>query len=194
MQLVRAYSTLPAPRTLLSVPFLTLVLALTLPVAATAQERAVQDTAQKKVLKLDAVTVTATRSLKSVFETPKPVAVIDRAKIRAMTPNNVSDLFSPFINTYALIFLVGDAALSAVRFSRKKATYHRFAGNALIALGALLPGIGGMATRIGHVEVLYLGEFFGIILIWLGYRFNVRGREFRKTKVIAMLAEDAAPS
>jgi hypothetical protein len=103
-------------------------------------------------------------------------------------------LFSPFINTYALIFLVGGAALSAVRFSRKKATYHRFVGNALIALGALLPGIGGMATRMGHVEVLYLGEFLGIILIWAGYRFNVRGREPRKTKVRAMLAEDAAPS
>ena len=102
-------------------------------------------------------------------------------------------LFSPFINTYALIFLVGGAALSAVRFSRKKATYHRFVGNALIAVGALLPGIGGMATRMGHVELLYAGEFVGIILIWLGYRFNIRGRERPRARVGATLAQDAAP-
>ena len=83
----------PAPRSLLSNSLLTLALALTVPVAAMAQEREVRDTTQKKVLKLDAVTVTATRSSKSVFETPQPVTVIDRSKIRAMTPNNVADLF-----------------------------------------------------------------------------------------------------
>jgi hypothetical protein len=84
--------------------------------------------------------------------------------------------FSPFINTYAFIFLVGGAALSAVRFSRKKATFDRFVGNVLIAVGALLPGIGGMATRMGYTEILYVGEFLGIILIFMGYRWNVRGK------------------
>jgi hypothetical protein len=84
--------------------------------------------------------------------------------------------FSPFLNTYALIYLVGGAALSAVRFSRKKATFDRFVGNVLIAVGALLPGIGGMATRMGHTEVLYVGEVLGIILIFLGYHWNVRGK------------------
>ena len=84
--------------------------------------------------------------------------------------------FSPFINTYALIFLVGGAALSAVRFSRKKATYDRFVGNVFIAVGALLPGIGGAFTRFGYVEALYIGEFLGVILIFLGYHWNVRGR------------------
>jgi hypothetical protein len=83
-------------------------------------------------------------------------------------------LFSPFVNTYAFIFLVGGAALSAYRYSKSRDTYHRFIGNTLIAVGALLPGIGGMATRMGHTEVLYVMEFFGIALIWLGYRWNVR--------------------
>jgi len=83
-------------------------------------------------------------------------------------------LFSPFINTYAFIFLAGGAALSAWRFRRKRGTYHRFVGNVLIAAGALLPGIGGTATRFGHVEVLYVTEFLGLALIWLGYRWNVR--------------------
>ncbi|MDH3496848.1 MAG: hypothetical protein OER21_08805 [Gemmatimonadota bacterium] len=83
-------------------------------------------------------------------------------------------LFSPFINAYAFLFLVGGAALSAVRFRKRRGTHHRFVGNVLIAVGALLPGIGGTATRMGHVEVLYVTEFVGLALIWLGYRWNVR--------------------
>jgi hypothetical protein len=83
-------------------------------------------------------------------------------------------LFSPFINTYAFIFLVGGAAWSAWYFRRDPAARHRVVGNALIALGAMLPGIGGMATRFGHTEVLYVMELFGLILIWLGYRANVQ--------------------
>jgi hypothetical protein len=31
-----------------------------------------------------------------------------------------------------------------------------------------------MATRLGHVEVLYVTEFVGLALIWAGYRRNVR--------------------
>ncbi|MDH3205536.1 MAG: hypothetical protein OEO79_02945 [Gemmatimonadota bacterium] len=82
-------------------------------------------------------------------------------------------LFSPFINTYAAIFLIGGAVLSAWRYRKDSAARHRFIGNCFIAVGALLPGIGGMATRMGHTEVLYVMEFLGIILIWIGYRYNV---------------------
>jgi hypothetical protein len=82
-------------------------------------------------------------------------------------------LFSPFINTYALIFLVGGAALSAFRFSKRRDTYHRFVGNVFIAVGALLPGIGGASSRLGHTEVLYVTELIGLCLIYVGYRFNV---------------------
>ncbi len=42
-------------------------------------------------------------------------------------------------------------------------------------MGAILPGIGGAATRMGYTEVLYVGEFVGLLLIWAGYRFNVKG-------------------
>jgi hypothetical protein len=81
--------------------------------------------------------------------------------------------FSPFINTYAVVFLIGGAILSAVRYSGRRETHHRFVGNVLIAVGALLPGIGGAATRLGHTEVLYVTEFLGLALIWLGYRWNI---------------------
>ena len=83
-------------------------------------------------------------------------------------------LFSPLVNLYAFVFLVGGAALSAWRYRGKAETRHRLIGNVLIAVGALLPGIGGMATRMGHTEVLYVTELVGIVLIWAGYRWNVR--------------------
>jgi hypothetical protein len=85
-------------------------------------------------------------------------------------------LFSPFINVYAASFLIGGAALSAWRFRKDPTSRHRFIGNVFIALGALLPGIGGTATRFGHTEVLYIMEFLGLILIWIGYRYNVMPR------------------
>jgi hypothetical protein len=77
--------------------------------------------------------------------------------------------FSPFINLYAFVFLVGGAVKSAVQFWRRRETRLRAQGNALIAVGALLPGIGGSFTRFGYTEVLYVTEFLGIILIYLGY-------------------------
>jgi hypothetical protein len=77
-------------------------------------------------------------------------------------------LFSPFVNTYALIFLVGGAAWSAWQYW-KKGSSSRVLGNVLIAAGALLPGIGGSFTRLGYVEVLYVTELTGILLIWWGY-------------------------
>ncbi len=83
-------------------------------------------------------------------------------------------LFSPFINLYAASFLIGGAAVSAWRFRKDATARHRFVGNVFIALGALLPGIGGAATRFGHTEVLYIMEFVGLILIWVGYGYNVR--------------------
>lgn len=81
--------------------------------------------------------------------------------------------FSPFINLYAFCFLVGGAAWSAWRFRGQAETRHRVVGNVFIALGGLLPGIGGSFTRFGHVEVLYVTEFVGLCLIYIGYRYNI---------------------
>ena len=83
-------------------------------------------------------------------------------------------LFSPVVNLYAAVFLIGTAVWSAVRFSRDGRTRHRAVGNALIAVGAILPGIGGTATRLGHTEVLYVTELAGLLLIGWGYHLNVR--------------------
>lgn len=83
--------------------------------------------------------------------------------------------FSPFINLYAFCFLVGGAIWSAWAFRSQPENRHRVIGNAFIAVGGLLPGIGGSFTRFGHVEVLYVTELVGLCLIYVGYRYNTAG-------------------
>ena len=82
--------------------------------------------------------------------------------------------FSPVVNLYAVVFLIGGALLSALRYSTDPSTRHRVYANILIAAGAILPGIGGTATRMGYVEVLYVTELVGLLLTWMGYRMSVR--------------------
>jgi hypothetical protein len=82
--------------------------------------------------------------------------------------------FSPFVNMYAVVFLIGGAILSALRYSTNPATRHRVVANVLIAVGAILPGIGGTATRMGYTEVLYVTELAGLLLTWAGYRLSIR--------------------
>ena len=104
--------------------------------------------------------------------------------------------FSPFINLYAVVFLIGGAVYSAWRFGRvaraegsgSAIARDRFYGNVFIAVGAILPGIGGVATRMGHTEILYIGELAGIVLIWLGYWFNIRRRPATRTVAVPVAA------
>ena len=79
-------------------------------------------------------------------------------------------LLTPLINTYSAIFLIGSAFYSAIRYAKLENGKNRAIGNALITVGALLPGIGGGMAKAGMVEALYVGEFVGIILIYIGYR------------------------
>jgi hypothetical protein len=78
---------------------------------------------------------------------------------------------SPFINSMAALFLVGGAIYSAIRFFSSPESRRVSTGNIFIAIGALLPGIGGMGSRMGHTELLYIAEFIGVILIWVGYKY-----------------------
>ena len=96
--------------------------------------------------------------------------------------------FSPFLNTYAVIFLIGGAMVSANRYRKhindgslsSLVARDRFIGNVFIAVGAILPGIGGISSRAGYTKVLYIGELIGIIIIWIGYWYNTSKREDRK--------------
>lgn len=85
-------------------------------------------------------------------------------------------LLTPFINLYAVFFLIGGAIKSAWHHYHDRGHLHRAVGNALIAVGAILPGIGGSFAKAGQVEVLYVAECLGLIIIWLGDRVCARQR------------------
>jgi hypothetical protein len=101
--------------------------------------------------------------------------------------------FTPLVNGYAAVMLIGLAIRSAIRFMRRRRTYYRMVGNWFIAIGAILPGIGGGMAKAGIVEGLYIGEFVGIILIWVGYRYCQRGPVLDEEETpVAARAEVAA--
>lgn len=79
-------------------------------------------------------------------------------------------LFSPLVNLYAVVFLIGGAIWSAWRYRKQGGASSRVTGNVLIAIGAILPGVGGSFARAGVVEVLYVTELIGLLAIWAGYR------------------------
>lgn len=78
-------------------------------------------------------------------------------------------VLTPFFNIYGTATLVGGAAYSAWIFWRKRVLLHRSIGNILIATGALLPAFGGLFSRLQFPGALYLGEFFGVILLFIGF-------------------------
>ncbi|HEX6279388.1 MAG TPA: hypothetical protein VFZ49_05165 [Pyrinomonadaceae bacterium] len=86
-------------------------------------------------------------------------------------------LLTPFINGYSAFFLIGSAALSSYKFFKIPEMKNRAVGNILITIGAILPGVGGGMAKAGMVEALYIGEFVGIILIFLGYRACLADRQ-----------------
>jgi hypothetical protein len=84
-------------------------------------------------------------------------------------------MVSPLLNSYAALVLIGGAIVSAARYASAAGQRHRMWANVSIALGGLLPGIGGASARFGHIEVLYITELVGLLLIYVGYRMSVRG-------------------
>ena len=82
----------------------------------------------------------------------------------------LSDLNQSLIDTFLAVQKDVNGVVSALRFRRIPGLRNRFIGNTLIAIGAILPGIGGAMSRAGYTEVLYVAEFIGILLIFAGYR------------------------
>ena len=101
-------------------------------------------------------------------------------------------LFSPLVNLYAVVFLIGGAIWSALRYRRLQDASSRVVGNVLIAVGAVLPGIGGGFARAGVVEVLYVTELIGLAFIWAGFRVIAGDRAvsiFKAQRTVALESE-----
>ncbi len=78
-------------------------------------------------------------------------------------------LFTILLNIYGTITLVGGAIYSAFLFWRKKVFASRMFGNMIIAAGALAPAMGGSLLKAGYADMLYLSEFVGGILMFIGF-------------------------
>ncbi len=73
------------------------------------------------------------------------------------------------LNIYGTLAMVGGAIYSAFIFWRKRVMFNRMIGNILIAAGALAPAMGGSFIKIGLVDLLYLTELVGAILMYVGF-------------------------
>jgi hypothetical protein len=86
-----------------------------------------------------------------------------------LTRSGVMIFLTILLNTYGTFTLVGGAIYSAYIFWRKHVLFNRMIGNILIAAGAILPAIGGSFIKMGLPDYLYLSEFLGAILMYIGF-------------------------
>jgi hypothetical protein len=73
------------------------------------------------------------------------------------------------LNSYGTVMLVGGAIYSAYIFWRKRVLPQRMWGNVLIAVGGLLPAMGGVLILLGSPAFKYLGQLLGSVLIFAGF-------------------------
>jgi hypothetical protein len=86
-----------------------------------------------------------------------------------LTRSGIVVLLTILLNIYGTLTLVGGAIYSAYIFWRKRVLFNRMVGNILIAAGALMPAIGGSFLKMGLPDFLYLSEFLGVILMYIGF-------------------------
>jgi hypothetical protein len=91
----------------------------------------------------------------------------------AITSSGVRVL-TPFFNVYGVLMLVGGALYSAFVYWRKGLFANRMMGNIFIATGAMAPAFGGAMQRSGVPVALYVGEFVGAVLMFIGFLYTVR--------------------
>jgi hypothetical protein len=85
-------------------------------------------------------------------------------------------LLTILLNIYGTLALVGGALYSAFLFWRKRVLIDRVLGNILIAAGALMPAMAGSFIKAGLADWLYLSEFLGVVLMYIGFLKAAAGR------------------
>ena len=93
-----------------------------------------------------------------------------------LTRGGLTVFLTILLNIYGTLTLVGGAIYSAFLFWRKKILANRMFGNILIAAGALSPAMGGSMLKAGLGDMLYLSEFVGAILMYIGFVMATSGR------------------
>ncbi len=93
-----------------------------------------------------------------------------------LTRGGLTIFLTILLNIYGTLTLVGGAIYSAFLFWRKRILANRMFGNVLIAAGALSPAVGGSMLKAGLGDMLYLSEFVGAILMYIGFVMATSGR------------------
>ncbi|HEY1047165.1 MAG TPA: hypothetical protein VGF79_12040 [Bacteroidia bacterium] len=78
--------------------------------------------------------------------------------------------FSPFINAYAFVFSFGGGVYSANKYFQQITKESRFIGCIYISVGSLAPSIGGIYTKMGYIDILFITELVGLGLIYKGFK------------------------
>ena len=93
-----------------------------------------------------------------------------------LTRSGLTIFLTIILNIYGTLTLVGGAIYSAFLFWRKKILANRMFGNVLIAAGALSPAMGGTLLKAGYTDMLYISEFIGAILMYIGFVMSTSGK------------------
>ena len=93
-----------------------------------------------------------------------------------LTRSGLTIFLTILLNIYGTLTLVGGAVYSAFLFWRKKILANRMFGNVLIAAGALSPAMGGTLLKAGYTDMLYISEFIGAILMYIGFVMSTSGK------------------
>lgn len=79
--------------------------------------------------------------------------------------------FFPLItNSYSFLILIIGGIYSAYKHRSSINDDTPYLANATIALGSLMPGIGGTFMRMGFVNALFVVDFLALIVIYYGFR------------------------
>jgi hypothetical protein len=116
------------------------------------------------------VVVISVYSAIRLFTTNIGLGAATRLTDKIVVPTDIGVL-TGLMNVYGTVTLVGGALYSAWIFWRKRILPHRVQSNVLIAVGALLPAIGGSLLRLGTARgaPFYILELSGVIIIFIGF-------------------------
>ncbi|MGE5123401.1 MAG: hypothetical protein ACM3H7_02720 [Acidobacteriaceae bacterium] len=116
-----------------------------------------------------AVVLVLIAPITSAAATYNPSAPLSAQYQDILTRSGLMKVLTILLNTYGTFTLVGGAIYSAYIFWRKRILFNRMIGNILIAIGAILPALGGTFIKAGLPDFLYLSEFLGAILMYIGF-------------------------
>ncbi|MCJ7472484.1 MAG: hypothetical protein MUP02_06740 [Actinobacteria bacterium] len=85
-------------------------------------------------------------------------------------PTDLRAIITPIFNAFGTLALVGGAIYSAVIFWRRRILPHRVVANVLIAIGAILPAVGGTNISVGgNINLFFIFELAGVIIMFIGF-------------------------